>query len=293
MVLPRNRAARSRDIQKRLAASAANLPPKCAIPGCGRPTMRAAGKGLAIHHCKYHVQHRARHGSHWRKSYRASDLKPYRQAAAIWIRRNRDDSYVAHSLSALASLVQFAGPIPQSAGLRGVPPRDRAKIGLARLREKGVPPEKLLAIYLAVVMVIEEDPTSHRVHEFRIVQIAKAIHRLASGYHRRWEIRLNDGRIVRPEIHSYARSSGRVLRHLGTMIEECCEWVDVKHLPALLALKIERYGPHPAVADPSRAQVPFAQPGLKVPSPNAAPKLRTVSTVKWGNRVVRRITRYE
>jgi hypothetical protein len=293
MSSPRNLARRS-DMEKRIAASAANLPAKCVIPGCGRPTMRAAGNGLAVSHCKYHVQHKARHGSHWRKSYRASDLKPYRQAASVWIKRNREDRYVTHALRGLEGLLQSAGPVPTASSLRGVPPRERARNALARLREKTVPPEKLLAIYLAVVLVIEEDPTSHRVFEFRIVQIAKAMHRLASGYHRRWNIPRRDGRTVPFELHTYPRSSGRVLRHLGGMIEECCEHVAHHHLTTILKLKVERYGPHPAVADPTRAPVPIALPNQPTVSMKPSKqKVREVVTVVGGVRVVRRITSYD
>jgi hypothetical protein len=62
---------------------------KCVIPGCGRPTSRSTGKGLAEAHCRYHVQFRARHGSHWYPTYKAADLKPYLTVAAEWIEEHR------------------------------------------------------------------------------------------------------------------------------------------------------------------------------------------------------------
>ena len=57
------------------------LPKTCSVPGCGRATMLASGRGIAAFHCRRHVEHKARHGSHWCPTYRAADLKPYIKAA--------------------------------------------------------------------------------------------------------------------------------------------------------------------------------------------------------------------
>jgi hypothetical protein len=43
-------------------------------------------------------------------------------------------------------------------------------------------------------------------------------------------------------MHAYPRSSGRVLRHLGEMIEKECELVIDHHLSEVLALKIATDG---------------------------------------------------
>jgi hypothetical protein len=123
----------------------------------------------------------------------------------------------------------------------------RAKIALARLRVARIKPERIMATVLAVTALIDEDPGSHRTKEFRAVQIAKAIHRLASGYHRVWEVQDSQGRTRRTELHAFPRSSGRVLRLLGRAVEEPCEWVMDKHLAGVLALKVRRYGRHPAL----------------------------------------------
>jgi hypothetical protein len=64
-------------------------------------------------------------------------------------------------------------------------------------------------IVLAVSALIEEDPKSHRTKEFRTVQIAKAIHRLASGYHRVWEVEDYNGRKRRTELHAFLGRLGR------------------------------------------------------------------------------------
>lgn len=220
----------------------------CAIPGCRRPTMRAAGQGFASFHCKRHVEHRARHGSYWKKSFRADEIKPYLSAAKsyIWPRLQTDGS-IADAVGRLALLFEQS-PYEIATRLRGLPARTRADIAFGRLRKRGIKPERLLAIHLAITALIEEDPGSHRTKEFRLVQVAKAAQRLASGYHRVWQQQDKNGRTFRIELHAYARSTGRVLRLIGRTIEERCEWAAEKHLGGVLALKIKRYGIHPALA---------------------------------------------
>lgn len=224
----------------------------CAIPGCRQLTMRAAGQGLAAFHCKRHVEHKARHGSHWHGSYSAGELRPYLTAAGAFIRpRMEADPFIKAAVEGLEALMESAGPAEIATRLRGLSAERRAKIALARLREAGIKPERLLANQLAVTALIEEDPGSHRVKEFRVVQVAKAVHRLASGTHRVWEYQDAQGRTRRTELHAYPRSTGRVLRLLGGMIERECELVADRHLSGMMALKVKRYGPHPALS-PSR-----------------------------------------
>jgi hypothetical protein len=208
--------------------------------------MKAAGTGPASFHCKRHVEHKARHGSHWHRSYRAEELKPYLAAAASYIRpRLKADAEIKDAVGRLAILLEQA-PYEIATRLRGLPPKTRADVAFGRLRKKGIKPERLLAIHLAITALIEEDPSSHRVKEFRLVQVAKAAHRLASGYHRVWPMQNKNGRDFRIELHIYAASRGNVLRLIGQAIEERCEWATAKHLDGVLALKVKRYGRHPA-----------------------------------------------
>src|SRR3954467_1859862 len=80
-------------------------PGTCAIPSCGPLTMRAAGKGLEAFHCKRHVEHKARHGSHWHRSYRAEELKPYVLAATSYLRpRLETDAQIRDAVAQLAFL---------------------------------------------------------------------------------------------------------------------------------------------------------------------------------------------
>lgn len=216
----------------------------CAIPGCGRPTSVAAGTGRAEHHCRYHVQFRNRHGSHWHPSYRAPDRKPYISAATSWISAHQGDREVSVALSELDHVLAFAGFAEPAGDLRARPAAYRAKVAFARLREANVEPRRLLAVYLGVCALIEDDRGSHRNHEFRIVQAAKAAHRLASGTHKVWEMWNPLGPAVRTELHVYPRSSGLVLRKIGEKLEKAGGPISERAVPEIIQLKTARFGPH-------------------------------------------------
>jgi hypothetical protein len=210
--------------------------------------MRAAGLGLSSFHCRKHVEHKARHGSHWHTTYSAAELKPYLAAANSYLRpRQESDRFIKTAIKAIALLLEEAGPTEIATRLKGMSAAKRARVALARLRVARIRPERLVAIVLAVTALIEEDPASHRTKEFRRVQIAKAIHRLASGTHRVWEYEGHNGRKRRTELHAFPRSSGPVLRLIGRKVEELCDFVVDKHLSGVLALKVKRYGRHPAL----------------------------------------------
>jgi hypothetical protein len=215
--------------------------------------MTAARTGLAAFHCRRHVEHRARHGSHWHGTYRAADLRPYLAAATSYVgTRKETDRFIAASIAAVRTAMELAGPTELATRLMGMPARKRAKIAVARLRAASIGPERIVSIVFAVTALIKEDPGSHRVKEFRTVQIAKATHRLASGSHWAWELQDAYGRPRRSEMHVFPRSTGPVLRIMGRMLEEPCEVAIDKHLAAVLALKIKRYGRHPGLSDPAK-----------------------------------------
>ena len=220
--------------------------PRCTASFCFRLTMASAGVGLAQALCRYHVSYRARHGSHWCPTYKATDLKPYLQSAAQWINAHRAETFIAHSLIALKGLLDTAGQALPAQDIKWRSAPSRARIAFARLREANIKPERLLAIHMAASALIEDDAGSHRVTEFRIVQVAKAAHRLASGTHKHWDFPMDNGSTAPLTFHTYPRSSGRVLRVIGKAIEECCEMVTEKDLQALRDLKRERFGPHPS-----------------------------------------------
>ena len=76
-------------------------------------------------------------------------------------------------------------------------------------------PLRVLEAWLSVVAAIAADPQPDNDPEFRRVQVAKLVHRLASGTHKSWP--QPNGRV--DVLHAYPRSRGRVLRHLGEGIE--------------------------------------------------------------------------
>jgi hypothetical protein len=199
--------------------------------------MLMSGKGLSGRYCKHHIQFKSRHGSMWHKSYSAADLKPYLRAATSYINpRLLTDVSIRNAVDRLAFMIEGA-PYEQATRLRGLPATTRADIAFGRFRKRGVKPETLLALTLAVHALITDDPRADKTPEFRRVQIAKAAHRRASGFHKVWS--------ERSSLHAFARSTGRVLRILGKMLEERCEAAVVDHLEGVLRLKVRRYGPHP------------------------------------------------
>lgn len=131
--------------------------------------------------------------------------------------------------------------------LRGQTAEYRARVAFARIRAAGIPTPRLIAIYLGVSALIEDDFGSHRTREFRIVQAAKAVHRLASGTHRKWDAwePLTGG--TRPvELHAYPRSSGHVLRKIGEALEKACEELARAVVPEVIAKRTQQFGPHPS-----------------------------------------------
>lgn len=252
---PEARQRRVRKLKARIASSADDHMARCTVPNpttgklCSRPTTRAARGGLAAFACRFHVQFKARYGSHWCKSPTAATLRPYLKAALSYIETLRHrDAFIRAAIDGLDHSMSSAGPVEIATRLRGMPPDQRAMIAFARLREAAVKPERLLAISLAVAALVEEAPaTIHRTREWQTVAKAKAAHRLASGTHREWPLLQPDGSTKRIEMHTYPRSSGRVLRVLGEMIERECELVIERHLTRVLALKVKRFGPHSAL----------------------------------------------
>lgn len=216
----------------------------CPIPGCMRKIAEGAPNTAGAHHCRYHIQHKARHGSHWHSTYRAADLKAYLTAAASYIAEHRMKDAVFGAIRAVDELLVTSGRVEPVMNLRRVPASRRARIAFARLRQAGVTPERLAAIHLALSALIADDRGSHRNREFRIVQVAKAVHRLASGTHRRWDALDMRGPPI--ELHVYPRSSGLVLRKIGEAIEKACCSMPESAVLEVITSKVERFGPHPS-----------------------------------------------
>lgn len=218
----------------------------CCIPGCSRPSSATARNGVGQFHCRYHIVRRARFGSFWAPTIRAADLKPYLKAASFWLAREQQSSAVSAAIQELNWTLAFAGRVAPATDLLGKPAIYRANIAFARLREAGVTPSRMLAIYLGVSALVDDDLGSHRIREFKIVQAAKGVHRLSSGSHKTWEMYNPLGPTVHTELHVYPRSSGIVLRKIGEKLEKAGEPLVLKALPEILAIKIDRFGVHPS-----------------------------------------------
>jgi hypothetical protein len=219
------------ELQERTAMRADGALRGCPIIGCGRLPQARAGRGVSFAYCRYHVQLHNRHGCHWKKTYSASDLEPYRKAARRFVRAHPYDSWIVHALFALSEIMRNAGPVERMVDTYALPPNAKARAALARMRRREVPPETLLVNYLAVCCAIEEDPVrpGSEAENYRRVQAAKACARTAA----------TTSTDLPPRNRRYARSSGRFLVHLGRMLEEACEFVQGYHLPAILALARE------------------------------------------------------
>jgi hypothetical protein len=204
---------------------------RCSTPFCGRPTMAAAGQGLAQFHCKRCIQHKARHGSTWAGTLSAKTLTPYARVAAKWVEAHKADSGVAYALLGLRGLLDSSGSVEPAMDIKRRSSRAKARIAFARLREGGIQPERMLAVQIGVAACIEDDGYAPKDGEYLRVQAAKALHRLASGTHREWG-------------HVYPRSSGGVLRVMGREVYELCGGAAERAMPAVQAEKLAVYGPH-------------------------------------------------
>jgi hypothetical protein len=197
----------------------------CRIVGCGRTPTAAAGKGLDRLYCRRHADHFERRGSYTNRSYTAAQLAPHRKAAERWLAEHRGDQQVELAVRAIERFYRDAGPHVEAFRLRGLSPKERANAAWARLREAKVDPLRPLAAWLTVELVIASDAQAERKQEFKHVQAAKLVHRMASGSHKRWERQRSDGTTAVQELHKYPHSRGHVLRQLGQRLEQAAEFV--------------------------------------------------------------------
>lgn len=185
---------------------------RCTLPGCARPNQRSAGTGYSARYCKHHVEFHRRHGSYWHRSFTASDLAPFRQSVRRWLRLTPEDARVGKAILAIDELLETSGRFENAYSIRGLPPQERARIALARLRKAEIDPTTILERSIAVVLCFDARGMDERQREFRQVQIAKSVHRLASGTHK-----TTSGF---PLPSKYPRSEGQVLRHMGRRFDD-------------------------------------------------------------------------
>lgn len=210
---------RRKDEVKRRAKDPSSMFKNCRVIGCKRPARAATQDGLDTRFCRAHADHYARHGSPYTRSYTAAEINPYRRAALDWLTTNEGDRLVRNAIERVRGLYERAGPHVEAFRLRGLSPRERANAAWARLRKAEVDPRNIVAAWLAVEMKSKNDPQAETRSEFKRVQAAKIIHRMASGTHKRW----SQGASGSTELHVYPASRGLVLRHLGSDIESAAE----------------------------------------------------------------------
>ena len=197
--------------------------PRCLVPECGELTLAYARKGLSKHYCRRHAEHYRRHGSYAKPSYPARELNPYRRTAYTWLQAHADAPEVGEAVDRVRTLYWRAGRPEEAFRLAGRSPHERAKYIWGRLYMRGVDPLHVLAAWAGVEMRHGEDTRPESRPEFRRVQVAKVLHRLAGGSHKRWERERADGSVEVTELHKYPASRGTVLRSAGRMASWAAE----------------------------------------------------------------------
>jgi hypothetical protein len=226
------RRAKRKSEVKRRAKEPSHMFKLCRVVGCRQTARAGTEDGLDTRFCRAHSDHYARHGSPYRGSFKANEINPFRRAAVDWIVANEQDRFVANAIHRVQSLYERAGPHVEAFRLRGLPPKERANAAWARLRKHKVDPRLVLAAWLAVEAKTVTDPTAESSREYKQVQAAKIIHRLASGTHKRWPGGV--GKVT--ELHVYPSSRGNVLRYIGQDVERAAEmvaelfWRDLKNM---------------------------------------------------------------
>lgn len=217
----------------------------CRIIGCNKPARAGTSDGLDERYCRSHAEHIQRHGSPMKKSYTAKDLAPYRRAALDWLLAHEEDVWVQNAIQRVRTLYQQAGDHIEAFRLRGLTPLQRSMAALARLRKDSIDPRFVIAACLAVEVLVLDDQHPANEPEFKRVQIAKVVHRMASGSHRTWEREVvssawpGQRQVVTEEMHVYPRSRGRVLRHLGQALESATELLVAHRLDDFRTYRLE------------------------------------------------------
>lgn len=202
---------------------------RCRAYPCSNSTTANRGEGLNRLYCRKHIEFYRRHGSYLKRSYGAGELRPYRERAMAWLQTHRDDAEVHSAAEGVRRLYRAAGAPVEAFRLPGKPPTERANAIWAQLRKREVDPLNALAAWLAVDLRLRDDAQPDRHDEYRYVQAAKLIHRMAGGTHKRWAREREVGRVEVTELHKYPISRGKVLRVLGGQLAKACMELEDKN----------------------------------------------------------------
>lgn len=212
---------------KARAANPSHMFTHCRVVGCGKPARAGTEDGLDTRFCRSHSDHYSRHGSPYKPSYTAAQLARHRAAAEAWLEANANDKWVRNAIDRVETLYRCSGPHVEAFRLRGLSPQDRARAAWARLRKAKVDPHRVIAAWVTIELAIRADPQPETKAEYKSVQAAKLVHRMASGSHKRW----GEGPTGKG-LHVYPRPRGRMIRHLGADIESAVELLTAGLLPS-------------------------------------------------------------
>lgn len=221
MVSPATRQRRARNLHARIAQAEGAFG-RCQVYPCENRPTAGSGEGLNRLYCRKHIEHYRRHGSYVKKSYSAGELRPYRMAAMQWLSEHAADSGVSTTLNRIRERLSASRNPVEAFRLAGRSPSERARNVWALLAQRNVDPAEIVATFLAVRMRLRDDPQPDRHAEYRNVQAAKLLHRMAGGTHKRWERERGDGSIEVTELHRHPVSRGLVLRVLGQALADAC-----------------------------------------------------------------------
>jgi hypothetical protein len=87
-------------------------------------------------------------------------------------------------------------------------PKERARAAWARLRKAEIDPRLPVAAWIAIEMIVRDDPQAVTTVEYKRVQAAKIIHRLVSGTHKRWEQQRRGRGVLVTELREFPTSRG-------------------------------------------------------------------------------------
>jgi len=222
MTSPAQRQQRLSSLRSRIA-NPTDAYERCRVYPCTNGTTADRGEGLNRLYCRKHIEFYRRHGSYVKRSYSASELRSYRLNSLAAIKAASDSQDVMLAVTSVRKLYRAAGASIEAFRLPGKNPTERARAMWARLRQREVDPHEVVAAWIAVTQRLREDSQPDRHEEYRQVQVAKLIHRMAGGTHKRWDQERADGGTVVTTLHKHPISRGQVLRVLGRQVAKACD----------------------------------------------------------------------
>ena len=186
----------ARPLREKLKAQAAEVSGagdalrRCARPFCGRLSMVAAGVGFDMNLCEYHREKVARHGHPEVPSIQGTELRPYLVTAKSRIKAELSLRQYPPPIRPHRDQCPYAdcGQSPRADEIKHWSAEQKATAAFARLREAEVGAERILAAHMGIVAILADDTWAPREVDYKLTQTGKAVHRLASGTHRRYQV---------------------------------------------------------------------------------------------------------